>query len=156
MDLPQPDSFISVEPNFCFDFNDELFTELRDVTYQWEFGDGTTKIGNKVNHCFDRLGSYYVSLHITDNYIDFTYKNLYRDTLTIATDNYPYIDYKIIDQAYEFYIDLYSCDTNFDNHYWLVDGVVYYEDKLRLNKKVNQVKYVTWKTSLPTYLLSSS
>jgi len=153
LDLPQPDSFISVEPNFCFDFNDELFTELRDVTYQWELGDGTTKVGNQVNHCFDRLGSYYVSLHITDNYIDFTYKNLYRDTLTIATDNYPYIDYKIIDQAYEFYIDLYSCDTNFDNHYWLVDGVVYYEDKLRLNKKVDQVKYVTWKTSSPENVL---
>ena len=54
--------YVEVDPIFCYDFKDEKFSDLKDVTYEWEFGDGQKKLGNPVNHCFDRLGSYSVCL----------------------------------------------------------------------------------------------
>jgi len=150
---PRPDSYIEVEPNFCFEFKDEQFSDLKNVSFEWEFGDGTSLNGNNVNHCFDRLGSYNVSLHITDNYIDFTYKNLYVDTLEIKTDNLPYLDYKTVEGGLEFFVDFYSCDIPYDKHYWLVDGVVYYDDKLRFVNKVKELKYVTWSSTNPKNII---
>lgn len=150
---PKPSFFVEVEPNFCFEFKDEQFSNLKDVSYEWEFGDGVSLEGNHVSHCFDRLGSYNVSLHITDNYIDFTYKNLYVDTLDVLTDNLPYIDYKIINGGYEFFVDFHSCDIPYDQHYWLIDGVVYYEDKLVFKNSIIEVKYVTWQSTSPNDVL---
>ena len=150
---PKPSSYIEVEPNFCFEFRDEQFSDLKDVSYEWEFGDGVSLKGNHVNHCFDRLGSYYVSLHITDNYIDFTYKNLYVDTLDVLTNNLPYIDYKVVNEGHEFLIDFYSCDIPYDQHYWLIDGVIYYEDKLLFRNSIKEVKYVTWQSASPNDIL---
>ena len=150
---PRPSSFKEVEPNFCFEFEDEQFSDLKDVSYEWEFGDGNSLKGNNVNYCFDRLGSYNVSLHITDNYIDFTYKNLYVDTLEIKTDNLPYVVSKIVENGLEFFVDFYSCDIPYDKHYWLVDGVVYYGDKLRFVNKVKELKYVTWSSTNPKNII---
>ena len=153
INTPRPSTYIEVEPNFCFQFKDEQFSSLKDVSYEWEFGDGVSSKGNDVNHCFDRLGSYNVSLHITDNYIDFTYKNLYVDTLEILTNNLPYIDYKIVEDVFELVVDFYSCDIPYDQHYWLVDGVVYYTDKLLFKNSVKEVKYVTWQSAFPNDVL---
>ena len=143
--ITEPLDYVEVDPIFCYDFKDEKFSDLKDVTYEWEFGDGQKEIGNPVNHCFDRLGSYSVSLNITDNYIDYTYKNLYTDTLVISTqNNLPYIVCESFNDRYDFSIDLNSCNVIYDHFYWLVDGVIHKDEKISLPKTTEEVKYVTW------------
>tara|TARA_Y100001968_G_scaffold155363_1_gene141924 strand:- start:5772 stop:7085 length:1314 start_codon:yes stop_codon:yes gene_type:complete len=152
--IPKPEKFIEVEPVFCYDFKDEKFTGLKDVTYEWEFGDGQKAYGNHVNHCFNRMGSYNVRLHITDNYIDFTYKNLYVDTLNITTENNrPYVVCDVFEDKYDFYVDFFSCNIKYDHFYWLIDGLIYEDEKISLPKTVKQVKYVTWQSNKPQQAL---
>jgi hypothetical protein len=57
------------ENNFCFTFYDERYQTIDTIlaTYQWDFGDGITRIGKEVKHCFPGPGSYLVKLSIVDD-----------------------------------------------------------------------------------------
>jgi outer membrane protein OmpA-like peptidoglycan-associated protein/cell division protein FtsN/tetratricopeptide (TPR) repeat protein len=51
-------------------------------TYQWVLGDGMTKLGNNVEHCFTRPGNYSVELRIYDKAM----------SKLVATQPYPSLD----------------------------------------------------------------
>ena len=41
-----------------------------DITYDWDFGDGTTGSGEVIAHSYDTQGSYWVTLTVTDGVLD--------------------------------------------------------------------------------------
>lgn len=55
--------------DFCYTFSDEITgSELPyGLYYQWHFGDGSSKKGIEVDHCFSRTGTYQVQLYVTDS-----------------------------------------------------------------------------------------
>jgi PKD repeat protein len=45
--------------NFAIEASSQTNT---DITYRWDFGDGTKAVGQNINHIFANTGTYYVSL----------------------------------------------------------------------------------------------
>ena len=37
-----------------------------ELTYKWELGDGTVKMGKVVDHCYSKPGKYRIRLHVID------------------------------------------------------------------------------------------
>ena len=57
------------ENKYCYLFSDRGIIDLDtvpNVVYQWDLGDSTIKNGLKVKHCYEKEGSYPVSLSIVD------------------------------------------------------------------------------------------
>jgi hypothetical protein len=56
------------ENNYCFTFYDEQHRHIDTIpaTYIWDFGDGISRIGTEVKHCFPGPGHYSVKLSIID------------------------------------------------------------------------------------------
>jgi hypothetical protein len=57
-----------MENNYCREFWDDQYAEIDTLPliYQWEFSDGTTLFGIRVQHCFPGPGKYSASLTIKD------------------------------------------------------------------------------------------
>jgi PKD repeat protein len=49
--------------NFAIEASSQTNT---DITYRWDFGDGTKAVGQNINHIFANTGTYYVSLTAID------------------------------------------------------------------------------------------
>jgi outer membrane protein OmpA-like peptidoglycan-associated protein len=56
------------ENQYCFLFNDEssMLANNNNFQYKWEFGDGTSAIGQSTTHCYAGPGNYSVKLNIVD------------------------------------------------------------------------------------------
>ncbi len=78
-DIPQFECQPQKEPNYCFVFSEtnELGLDLGDapIRREWDFGDGTTSLGDTVRHCFPGVGSYTVQLNLVDTVLAFVFMN---------------------------------------------------------------------------------
>ncbi len=146
--LPKPDTFVEVEPDFCYIFSDEEFEYSKDIILQWDFGDGIIDTGNVVNHCFSKIGNYNIKLNVVDNNIDLTYP-INDKELSISTNDMPYIVHEELNGKHLFYADKSTCQTNYDQHYWNVGGVIYNDEKIEVKLDGMDVKYISWSKSSP-------
>lgn len=60
-EYPAENESIVFDASLSIDFDGQI------VSYQWDFGDGTTASGMTVNHSFSTGGNYYVVLTVTDD-----------------------------------------------------------------------------------------
>ncbi len=56
-----------VNQSLVFDASDSYDPDGMIVSYDWEFGDGTTEVGDVVTHTYQHPGEYTVTLTVTDN-----------------------------------------------------------------------------------------
>ncbi|MFO8077676.1 MAG: C1 family peptidase [Thermoplasmatota archaeon] len=56
----------SIDESFCFDAR-QSFDDNKIISYHWEFGDGSTATEPIVNHSYQHLGTYNVTLTVTDD-----------------------------------------------------------------------------------------
>jgi len=73
----QPDCDTLTPFPYCYTFYEEgtLKSESLPLVYEWDFGDGKTKRGLEVDHCFDRPGIYKINLNIIDTITKKVYFN---------------------------------------------------------------------------------
>lgn len=65
-----------IEPKYCYEFDEEQgekhvnqidqVGQENAIVYEWDFGDGITKRGFKVEHCYDDPGTHTVSLKVME------------------------------------------------------------------------------------------
>jgi outer membrane protein OmpA-like peptidoglycan-associated protein len=68
--IPDFDNCKQVESNnYCFTFYEEASMDTKDTTamdYEWRFGDGASKRGLEVKHCYQTPGKFLVELNVVD------------------------------------------------------------------------------------------
>ena len=62
-----PDLMVCVNNEIEFDGSQSYDEDSDKLTYTWDFGDGTTAIGPKVKHGYNDIGSYEITLTVTDD-----------------------------------------------------------------------------------------
>ncbi len=75
------DITVNVQEKLSFD-GSESSTPGTILTYFWEFDDGSNKTGKKVQHTYDKTGTYYVKLTVTD---ELGKKDMDTVTVTVLT-----------------------------------------------------------------------
>ena len=147
--LPRPDTFHEVEPNFCFIFKDEEYETGNDIELVWDMGNGIIKKGNNFEYCFDKIGAYSMSLNIIDHSLEQEYKNIHQQDIEILTDDKPYIVHEIQDSKHIFYVDIGTCNTVYDKYYWVVDGNLRFEKQIVVEGPNHEIKYISWNEADP-------
>jgi len=147
--LPRPDTFHEVEPNFCFIFKDEEYETSNDIELVWDMGNGIIKKGNNFEYCFDKIGAYSMSLNIIDHSLEQEYKNIHQQDIEILTDDKPYIVHEIQGSKHVFYGDASTCNTVYDKYYWIIDGNLRFEKQIVIEGANHEIKYVSWNEADP-------
>lgn len=81
--------------NFCYTFFEESTLASKDtlnMTYEWDFGDGTKGRGLKTKHCFASYGDYFIQLNIIDKNSGEVFLNETSSTLSIEKPDKLVID----------------------------------------------------------------
>ncbi|MBI5208135.1 MAG: PKD domain-containing protein [Candidatus Firestonebacteria bacterium] len=119
------------------------------VSYQWNFGDGTTGDGVKVNHNYNSTGVYTVTLTVTDNRGDIAV-----DSVSVIINKYQVF----VNCGGEWYRDtqgkLWRPDQKYDttNNYswgWIGGGRGSTTDTIA--NTLDDVLYQTWRRDLSSY-----
>ena len=93
---------MQLKNQYCYEFWDEQapVIDTVPVTYEWEFSDGTTVQGKRVEHCLPGAGSYWARLNIIDSST--------KETFLTQTD----VEFEIVDHVQPY---ITSQDTIFIN-----------------------------------------
>ncbi|NOQ24193.1 MAG: hypothetical protein GQ564_02425 [Bacteroidales bacterium] len=82
------------ENKFCLQFFDERFTvnDSIDLIYEWDFGNNTKIIGEKIKYCFPKEGEYSVKLRIINLVSGDTINNPVPHSFTLKKKEQAYIN----------------------------------------------------------------
>jgi PKD repeat protein len=61
------DEVLVPQRSYQFDASDSISDEGTITSYEWNFGDGSPKVGRKVTHTYDNEGLYTITLKLTDD-----------------------------------------------------------------------------------------
>lgn len=129
------------ELNRCAVFTEEGYqkTDTTKYIYTWNFGDGSSRTGYEVEHCYNDTGTFIVSLDVKDIVADKTKKNVISSKIRVYDNEILYFDVqKNLKVNEEFEINnVINNMRGFQNavYYWnMGDGTVF-------NKKDIKHKY---------------
>ena len=148
MNLPEPSSYIEVNPNFCFEISDEEYDNQENVELIWDLGDGNIKKGNNISHCYSNVGKYIITLSIIDNNIDTIVSNIDQYNIEVSTNNLPYIETKIINDNMLISANFKGATNKYSEFYWKIDDKIYYDKQLMVSASIKEIKYITWNNKL--------
>lgn len=111
-------------PSFCY-----LFEELNIVpndsmpmTFEWEFGDGTTGGGLTAEHCYEAFGEYHIGLNVYDSRTKAKFARVSEVDISIEKSPFPFItsaDTSMVAQAIKFTPEGTDIENfNIENYYW--------------------------------------
>ena len=122
--------------NFCYLIRENNILEDNELPlkYVWDLGDGTSKYGLHVRHCYSGLGSYTASLSLIDTIENETYFNVSEVHIDIKLENRPYIkgpDSVRVNDYAPFKADLSGIDGEPQELYWnFYDGAVQMQEEV--------------------------
>lgn len=61
---------VTIDENISFDASETIDIDGDDLSYSWDFGDGTSSIGSIVTHQYTVIGSYWVTLTVSDGELE--------------------------------------------------------------------------------------
>lgn len=126
-----PDSSIqSVDSKKCYTFFEENPPPNADeMAYQWNFGDGTTAVGNnKVRHCYEEPGIYQVTLSIQDTYTGITLANVAQMDLNIELlAEYSLHSENLNDHQLKVVFEENKPENNESELYWKYEDTIYFD-----------------------------
>lgn len=73
------------EPCVQFEVNDFEDFPYDRFEFQWDFGDGTTDVGPYIFHCYEKIGTYNISLSMYDKIEKKTRTNLMQETVEVKS-----------------------------------------------------------------------
>jgi outer membrane protein OmpA-like peptidoglycan-associated protein len=111
----------------CYTIEDTRISEIDSLplVYEWNLGDGNTRRGLSIEHCFEKPGVYDISLSVLDTISGATFFNVSQARLTIPEIHQPFIlssDTVLVDQPMRLFADLETVtEFTVDKHYWIID-----------------------------------
>ncbi|MEX2234577.1 MAG: PKD domain-containing protein [Cyclobacteriaceae bacterium] len=97
--------------------------------YSWNFGDGSRKQGNKIEHCYEEFGSYQVTMDLIDTETNTVIRNELSSTLHLFPEIYPAIitNTENLPPTFMEFSCRYNDADKFepDRVYWRIDGAYY-------------------------------
>ena len=111
----------------CYTIEDTRISEIDSLplVYEWKLGDGNTRRGLSVEHCFEKPGVYDISLSVIDTISGATFFNVSQACLTIPEIHQPFIlssDTVLVDQPMRLFANLETVtEFTVDKHYWIID-----------------------------------
>lgn len=120
-------------PIYCYQIEDTRITETDSLplVYEWNLGDGNFARGLSIQHCYDSLGTFHVSLTIKDTITNTVFYEVSSTDIEIAAAHQPYIicnDSTLTDIPTKFYSDYhFITDFKIENRYWIVDNKHHFE-----------------------------
>lgn len=109
------------QPNtFVFDASSSVGNDL---TYTWDFGDGTTATGQNIQHVFTTAGDYYVCLNVNNAAGNCT--NTYCDTITVGQFDgcQAFFVYDQLNGTPTLVLNANQSFGNISSYQWQVDGL---------------------------------
>lgn len=81
------------QPTFCYLVEEQAMrrNDTLPIVFEWDLGDGTTKRGLTVEHCYADTGYYQLSLNVRDTITGNVYTGVSELELLIERKNQPYI-----------------------------------------------------------------
>ena len=96
------------------------------LLYEWNLGDGTIVRATGVDHCYEKVGTYQVTLNLIDTTTNQVFMNASSTLLEIKEFDQPYIlsnDSVVINTPLTFFSDDSPIKAyKADKHYWIVDN----------------------------------
>ena len=82
-----------VDESYCYTFSEtgSLDLDTTSLKYEWDFGDGTKVRNTEAEHCYSKVGSYFVSLNVIDTLTGEVYFSEASYDLLIEPLEQPYI-----------------------------------------------------------------
>ena len=104
------------------------------LKFTWDLGDGTSKDGYRVKHCYDTLGHFTAKLNIVDTITGDVFFEVSEVSINIQAEPVPRIIYKDTlnkNELTEFKADFTYTSTNIDEIYWQTNNneQIYFGDK---------------------------
>ncbi len=151
-DLPFTSAFVESDLNFCFTFQDEVLLDKTRYDYMWEFGDGTKKNGEVVEHCFQDTGVYEVSCHLMDTETLKIEENIISGVVEVIS-TLPLIQTeKDNNGQIEVFLEQKWSRNKYTQHYWIVDDEIITDKRIKITaaqSKPITVKAVLWNSDAP-------
>ena len=124
--------------NYCYKIRENNILDDNDLPlkYVWDLGDGNTKFGLEVRHCYSKLGEYTASLSLIDTVENETYFNVSEVKINIKLESRPYVlgpdSIRVNDYA-EFKADLSGMKVSAQELYWN-----FYDGGIQMQEQVNR------------------
>lgn len=94
IDFPSfTDCGLNQKPKLCYVFEEKSVFDVDTLPLelQWDLGDGTKKIGNRIEHCYADSGLYRVKLNLLDTQSNQIYSEISSTEIRIVKPAQPYI-----------------------------------------------------------------
>jgi outer membrane protein OmpA-like peptidoglycan-associated protein len=120
-------------PIYCYQIEDMKVSQADTLplVYEWDLGDGRRKRGLSVEHCYDTLGTYHLSLNILDTLTNTVFYRVSETDIVIEEAHQPYIlsnDSTVVNAPIRFYSDdHFITDFKIEKRFWIVNNREHFE-----------------------------
>jgi len=159
-ELPKPDVYQEQTISFCYMFSDDNLPEDDSLVYTWHFGDGASKKGLSVKHCYVDMGQYEITCDLLDIRTNEFHENVATQNIEIET-KLPIIKYiKSKDKkTVTLSVDQFFSETIYSSMYWEVNGEAFIDNVVKYplaNHSELNIKLVMWNESKEPIIIGIS
>ena len=152
-DIPDVEEFYQQELYFCYFLEETKLQQTDTLVFEWNLGDGTKQRGTEVDYCYSDTGTYHVTMNIIDKNTGLVFDEVSSYDIVIDAKNKPVIDFEDIKKGVvRIFMNTKWTNVNYTNHYWIVDGILIFDDnfiyKFKDKDEVN-VKLIAWDKNTP-------
>lgn len=147
-EVPSVESYYQQELYFCYEMEETEMKETDTLLFVWDLGDGNKGHGPYVDYCYKDIGTYHVSMSITDKNTGTIFEKVSEYDIVIDAMNKPVIDLEDIEPGIvRVFINKKWTTNTYSDFYWIVEGDYIFEKELVLKFKEKSeinVKLVIW------------
>ncbi len=147
-EVPSVESYYQQELYFCYELEETEMKETDTLLFIWDLGDGNKVKGPYVDHCYNDVGAYHVSMSVMDKNTGTIFEQVSEYDIVIDAQNKPVIDFEDLKPGViRIFVNKKWTTNSYSDYYWIVDGDYIFEKELLLKFKEKSeinIKLVIW------------